>query len=133
MLYDTIELSVCDVCINLIANGEYNDGTDAAKKAGAGIESKWGDQARHFVLGGEDFGHCMSDCDACGQTDHGDRYSAVALLPVICHYCTQVATHITRESGEPICLTDAKDQYEDWRHAVSKYTERTRKMYQRVS
>lgn len=80
-VYDTTELSVCTVCIHLLANGEYNDGTDAAEVAAAGKVRIWGDDARHLTPGGEDLGHCTSDCDGCGDSEHGDRFRAYVMIP----------------------------------------------------
>ena len=82
MQFDQIDLSVCVVCIFLLANGEYNDGTDAAEVAAAGMERIWGADARHLVPGGEELGYSTSSCDACGDWLHGDRFAASALIPV---------------------------------------------------
>ena len=73
----THDLDVCTVCIHLIANGEYDDGTDAAEKCSAGQVAKWGDLAVHMVLGDtEDTWFSMRDCEGCGDTDGGDRFHA---------------------------------------------------------
>jgi hypothetical protein len=79
--FEQTELSVCVVCLHLLANGEFNDGTDAADTAGAGMERLWGDNARHLVADGEELGFSTWSCDGCGDTDHGDRYRAIALIP----------------------------------------------------
>lgn len=55
--FDETELAVCVVCIHLLANGEYDDGTDAAERAGEGMASIWGDDARHLVAGGDELGY----------------------------------------------------------------------------
>lgn len=81
MQFNQTELRVCTVCICLMANGEYNDGTDAAEVATAGMKRIWGKDVRHLVPGGEDLGFHTTSCDSCGQTDHGDRYAATALIP----------------------------------------------------
>jgi hypothetical protein len=53
---------------------------------------------------------------------------------VICEYCDQPATRITRDSGEPLCDPCVKEQYgNDWRAASAVLTRRTRERYQRVS
>lgn len=92
------DLSVCTVCAHLIANGEFNDGTDAAEIAQRGMDAKWGPLQRDIVSGGPhsdectdedrnegcdcgDLGFSTSECDTCGDTDHGDRFQATALLP----------------------------------------------------
>lgn len=79
--FDQVELSVCQVCLHLLANGEYNDGTNAAETAVTGMYRIWGFNVRHLVADGEDLGFSTSSCDGCGDTHHGDRYRAVALLP----------------------------------------------------
>ncbi len=74
-----IELRVCTVCIHLLANGEYNDGTDAAEVCAAGITRLWGQEPPwHLVPGGAELGYCTSSCDGCGDTLHGDRFEAFA-------------------------------------------------------
>jgi hypothetical protein len=79
--FEEIELLVCTVCIHLLSNGEYNDGTDAAEVAAAGQLIIWGENAIHLVPGGDDQGYCTGACDSCGNTDHGDRFTAAALIP----------------------------------------------------
>jgi hypothetical protein len=79
--FDQTELSVCMVCIHLLANGEYNDGTDAAEVAGKGMDRIWGKDARHLVPGGDELGYSTSSCDGCGDWHHGDRFTATALIP----------------------------------------------------
>lgn len=79
--FNETELSVCDVCRYLIAYGEYNDGEDTAETASAGIARIWGDDAKHFISDGAALGYCISSCDACGNTDHGERFRATALIP----------------------------------------------------
>ncbi|GGM45325.1 hypothetical protein GCM10012275_15460 [Longimycelium tulufanense] len=71
-----IELMVCEVCIHLLANGEYVDGTDAADKAGQGMAKRW--QGYHLIPGSDDFGYCMSSCEGCGSSEHGNRFRAFA-------------------------------------------------------
>jgi hypothetical protein len=80
-IVDHLELSVCVVCLHLLANGEFNDGTDAAENAAIGMILLRGATARHLVADGEDLGFSTSSCDGCGDTDHGDRYRAIALIP----------------------------------------------------
>ncbi|MGC2652281.1 MAG: hypothetical protein WA317_01475 [Mycobacterium sp.] len=81
MEYEITELDVCTVCIHLIANGEFNDGTDAADVARAGWETTFGDQAQYLTYGGEELGFSWSSCDACGNGDGGDRYRASLMVP----------------------------------------------------
>jgi hypothetical protein len=76
------ELAVCVVCLHLLANGEFNDGTDAAEIAAAGMHRIWGDIARHLVADGTELGFATWSCEGCGNTDHGDRYRVVALIPI---------------------------------------------------
>jgi hypothetical protein len=79
--FERIELAVCIVCLHLLANGEFNDGTDAAENAAIGMILLWGDNARHLVADGTELGFGTWPCEGCGNTDHGDRYRAVALIP----------------------------------------------------
>ncbi|WAL67128.1 hypothetical protein ORV05_04890 [Amycolatopsis cynarae] len=92
--FDITELSVCTVCIHLIANGEFDDGTDAAEKCAEGQAKIWGENAIHLVAGGhvedcdgsEPCGctepwFSWSSCDGCGETLGGDRFHAAALIP----------------------------------------------------
>lgn len=79
--FDVRELSVCTVCIHLLANGEYNDGTDVAESAADRMSRIWGDDGRHLVPGGDELGFCITECDTCGDSDHGDRFTASALIP----------------------------------------------------
>lgn len=82
MQYDTTELAVCTVCICLLANGEYDDGTDAAETAEAGVARIWGEDAKHLTYGGDDLGFSWSSCDGCGDTHGGDRFRASAMIPL---------------------------------------------------
>lgn len=75
------DLSVCVVCIHLIANGEFNDGTDAAEICSAGQEKEWGENAIHLTPGSEEFGFSTSWCEGCGDTLHGDRFEAFCMIP----------------------------------------------------
>jgi hypothetical protein len=78
------EINVCVVCIHLLANGEFNDGTDAAEKCFAGQQRIWG--STHLIPGGGseeddgDRGFSWSACEGCGDTDGGDRFQAFAEL-----------------------------------------------------
>lgn len=85
-IFDTTDLEVCEVCIHLLANGEYNDGTDAAERAYEGMAKVWGDDARYLIANGDDLGYSTSVCDGCGDSHHGDRFAAVALIPVVTTY-----------------------------------------------
>jgi hypothetical protein len=80
--FDETDLDVCEICIHLLMNGEYNDGTDRAERASDGMVTKWGDDARHITPVGTELGHFMSECDGCGNPDHGDRWRAVLMIPV---------------------------------------------------
>ena len=93
----THELQVCTVCLHLIANGEYHDGTDAAARCGQGLVDRWGELAGQIVPGWVgscdcapdedcesgclDLGYHTSPCDGCGDSDAGDRFAAVILGP----------------------------------------------------
>lgn len=79
--FDLAELSVCTVCIHLLANGEYDDGTDAAALCADGMANLWGDDARHLIADGEELGYSTSACEGCDDTDHGDRFAATLLRP----------------------------------------------------
>jgi len=86
--YDMTELEVCTVCIHLLANGECNDGTDAAEKCSEGMIRIWGSDATHLVPGGGsgndsgDRGFSWSSCERCGDTYGGDRHQAWAMIPI---------------------------------------------------
>lgn len=86
----------CVVCMHLVANGEYNDGTNAAEVCAEGQQRLWGDNARWFMLAGctedshstidedhecQEFeqGFSWAACEGCGEEHGGDRY----LLAVI--------------------------------------------------
>lgn len=75
------DLVMCTVCAHIIANGAYDDDTDAAEKAAAGMAEIWGADARHLSVteGGAD--HSTARCGGCGDTDHGERHNAVCLIP----------------------------------------------------
>jgi hypothetical protein len=84
-------IKVCTVCVQLIANGEYNDGTDAAEKCAEGQVRIWGDNASAMCIAGcDEYSHCTIDedhecesfeqgfswqsCEGCGDEHGGDRY-----------------------------------------------------------
>jgi hypothetical protein len=73
---EPLKISVCLVCIHLLANGEFNDGTDAADVAGSAMAVTW--SGWHLVPGNEEHGYCTSSCGGCGDTLHGDRFEAFA-------------------------------------------------------
>lgn len=85
--YDATELSVCSDCIQLLANGEINDGEDTAEKCAAGQARVWGDDVTHLVPGGGsedddgDRGFSWQSCDGCGSNLGGDRFQAFAVIP----------------------------------------------------
>jgi hypothetical protein len=81
MRYDITEIDVCVVCIMLTANGEYDDGTDAAERCTEGQARIWGDDVRHFTMGGEELGFSWSSCDGCGDTNGGDRFRINVMVP----------------------------------------------------
>jgi hypothetical protein len=70
------ELSVCTVCIHLLANGEYVDGTDAELVAMTGLSRGWGSDLRNLTADGKELGFSSSPCEGCGDTLHGDRFRA---------------------------------------------------------
>lgn len=90
-------IKVCVVCLHLTANGEYNDGTDAAEKCAEGQQKIWGNRASQFCIAGcsegcpyendkdheceeMEQGFSWSDCEGCGETDGGDRF-LLAVFP----------------------------------------------------
>lgn len=79
--FEEYRLSVCEVCLHLLANGEYNDGTDAAERANDAMIEKWGEDTKHLIPGSEEFGFSTSECDTCGDDLHGNRHEAIALIP----------------------------------------------------
>jgi hypothetical protein len=80
-MYVETELEVCEVCVHLIANGEYADGTDAALIASEAMVDRWADKAADIVLGGDELGFRLRPCDACGSKLAGDRFTASILTP----------------------------------------------------
>lgn len=81
--YETLEIAVCTVCIHLLANGEYDDGTNAADDCARGQSDLWGANARHLIANGDALGFSHFRCDGCGDRLAGDRFRAVVLLPAI--------------------------------------------------
>lgn len=85
MKNETFELAVCEVCIHLLANGEFDDGTNAAEVAGKGMERSWGPMAQHLVPGtddeGDSLGHSRHSCQGCGSIEEGERFRAFAVIP----------------------------------------------------
>jgi hypothetical protein len=84
-LYDTTEIRVCVVCIHLLCNGEYNDGTDAAERASEGMTRIWGDDVKHLTPAGSEDGEpyfSWCSCDGCGDTDGGERHLVYAMIPI---------------------------------------------------
>lgn len=81
-MFDVIELSVCTVCLHLIANGEFEDGTDVAEQTNAAMVERWGEDVAHMVLGGDELGFCDSACTGCGAIEAGDRFTAAILRPI---------------------------------------------------
>lgn len=79
--YETTEITVCTVCVHLIANGEYDDGTTAAEDCARGQVTTWGDDARHLFLGEGYDGFAHTPCEGCGDTLAGHRFPAVAMIP----------------------------------------------------
>jgi|GEM_PF-1941982 len=85
--YIVIPLSVCVDCIQLLSNGEINDGEDTAEKVGAALETRWPVGETHptvnatlepLVPGVKEFGYCTTSCEGCGSHWHGDRFEAFA-------------------------------------------------------
>lgn len=91
----THELQVCTMCLHLIANGDYDDGTDAAARCAQGLVQRWDDLTAQIVPGlaapcgcspDEDcecanLGYHLSPCDGCGDDEPGDRFAVVILEP----------------------------------------------------
>ena len=77
------DISVCTVCLHLLANGEYGDGTDSAELCAAGQVELWGDDVRNLTLGGEELGFSWQACEGCGQGCGGDRYRAHVMTPMV--------------------------------------------------
>ena len=82
MRFNTIDIDACTVCLLLTANGEYNDGTNAARDCSRGQREIWGDNAVHFTCGGDELGFSRSSCDGCGDTDEGDRFRLHVMIPL---------------------------------------------------
>jgi hypothetical protein len=79
------DLKVCVDCVQVIANGEINDGTDRGDEVAAAQVAIWGDDAIGLVLTGSiddpggELGFYWSSCDGCGSTLGGDRHAAAVL------------------------------------------------------
>lgn len=82
MRFNIIEIDVCEVCLMLCANGEYDDGENTARDCARGQYEKWGDNAAHFTCGGEELGYSTSECEGCGNPYHGDRYRLNVMIPL---------------------------------------------------
>lgn len=90
-MFEVHELSVCNECIQLLANGgcdgcetcvfSDNPESEPCQTVADRMVAKWGDDTMHLSPGSGDLGYCQSECQGCGQTDHGDRFEAVALIP----------------------------------------------------
>lgn len=73
----THDIDVCTDCVQLIANGEINDGTDTGERVAAAQVAIWGPLAVNMVLGDtEDSWFAMSGCQGCGSPLGGDRMHA---------------------------------------------------------
>lgn len=91
----TAELSICQCCMLLHANGEccaeechaqkhskVPDGQHVTLGALTGeCGHSWPEDAEAHTEGCEDLGFRTSACDLCGDPLHGDRYAA-ALWPI---------------------------------------------------
>ena len=76
---NTTMLEVCTVCIHFLANGEYNDGENSAETAQAGIDRIWGEEQKNIVPDGASLGFGKTACELCGDTLHGDRFTATLI------------------------------------------------------
>ena len=69
------DISVCQDCIMILANGDC--GENSEEHADRMYSEWWTPGCTHqMVLGGEELGFSMSDCEGCGDTLGGDRFSA---------------------------------------------------------
>lgn len=88
--YSLTELSVCQDCILLLANGGC-DGCDSCaftddpdhpcRTVADRMVAVWGEDTRHLSPDGGELGFSGSDCDGCGSPLAGDRYRAHAVIP----------------------------------------------------
>lgn len=84
--FEIFRLSVCEVCLHLLANGEYDDGTNAAEVAGRAMDERFpmgevqndGTVFDGLMAGSEDLGFSTSGCETCDSPYHGDRHEAFA-------------------------------------------------------
>lgn len=79
--FEITEIKVCVVCIHLMANGEFVDGTDAADNCQRGQIRVWGEDAKYLTPGSEELGFYSSSCEGCGDDYHGDRHQAYMMIP----------------------------------------------------
>lgn len=61
--FEITEISVCLVCMHLMCNGEYNDGTDAAEKCAERQDLVWGGNQKYFTPG--------SPCECANGIENG--------------------------------------------------------------
>lgn len=83
--FEVHEFEVCDVCLYLIAYGEYNDGQNTAEeKLEAWEKSGKADLLRYMYPACEDCDHGFTHswCDLCGVTGF-EPHKAVALVPIV--------------------------------------------------
>ena len=97
--FDITTIKVCTVCMHLMCNGEYNDGTDAAEKCAERQDLVWGGNQKYFTPGStcEEYpcprhdssedcteieqGFSWTSCDGCEDPDGGDRFLAYVMIP----------------------------------------------------
>jgi len=74
------DYEVCTVCAHIIANGEFDDGTNARELAISGtlLRHPEGYTGMHLDADPE-IGFRTTMCDTCGENLHGDRFKAVRL------------------------------------------------------
>lgn len=119
MKFETTKLSVCSVCLYLMAYGEIDFGLTRearAELAGEKYEAwdrMWSDDLQYFVPGSEDYGFCQSDCDACGDGLHGDRHEAWLMVPV---------TSWTDPDGDVWYIRPTRDYWSLWQNPADQPT-----------
>lgn len=80
--FHTVDLSVCQDCAMIGANGELGQGDEDAERAHVErMSAVLGDDLRHIVIGEQTDDFATSPCGACGDTLAGERFSACLLIP----------------------------------------------------
>lgn len=73
------ELSVCVVCAHIIANGKFDDGTNATDLAISRTLLRYREGYTGMSVNGDEPSFSTTPCDTCGEELHGDRFNVTRL------------------------------------------------------